>query len=70
MNETPVTANTLSPDERLALAREAYLRYHTSCFWFMREDARIGEEHIETIIRGLRAHGDRDAFRIAARLCR
>ena len=56
--------------EKLALAQAAFARFHTRCFWFLREDLRVGEEHLETIIRGLRAHGNREAFLIAAELCR
>jgi hypothetical protein len=36
----------------------------------MREDLLVGEEDIEAVIHGLRAHGNREAFLIAARLCR
>lgn len=56
--------------EKLALAQEAFARFHGRCFWFLREDLRVGAEHMDTIIRGLRAHGNREAFMIAARLCR
>jgi len=70
MNEpSTVTTPTASP-EKLALAQSAFARFHTRCFWFMREDLRVGEEDLEAIIRGLRAHGDREAFLIAAQLCR
>jgi hypothetical protein len=65
----PVNAPPVSP-ERLALARQAFEQFHLRCFWFMREDLRVTAENIETIIRGLRAHGNREAFLIAARLCR
>jgi hypothetical protein len=36
----------------------------------LRDDLQVGEEDIETIIRGLRVHGNREAFLLAARLCR
>jgi len=68
-NSTPVDGPPASP-ERLALAQQAFERFHTRCFWFMREDLRVGEKEIETIIQGLRSHGSREAFLIAARLCR
>jgi hypothetical protein len=71
MNELlSADATPLSTPERLALARHAFQRFHTRCFWFMREDLAVGEEDIESIVRGLRANGDREAFIIAARLCR
>jgi hypothetical protein len=68
-NPSPDSVPLAAPD-RLALARQAFARFHTRCFWFMREDLQIGEAEIETIIRGLRAHGNRQAFLIAAKLCR
>ncbi|MGO8701825.1 MAG: hypothetical protein ACLQVY_29430 [Limisphaerales bacterium] len=67
-NPSPVDRPPVSP-EKLALAQQAFERFHTRCFWFMREDLRVGEQEIETIIRGLRAHGNREAFLIAAKLC-
>jgi hypothetical protein len=67
LNSSPGPAAT---PEKLALARQAFKSYYARCFWFLREDLQIGPEHIKTIVRGLRAHGDREAFRIAARLCR
>lgn len=36
----------------------------------MREDLRVGAADIPEIVRGLRAHGNREAFFIAADLCR
>jgi hypothetical protein len=60
---------TVNP-EKLALAQQAFVKFYTRCFWFMREDLCVGGEDIEAIIRGLRAHGNREAFLIAARLCR
>ncbi len=54
----------------MALAQQAFVRFHTRCFWFMREDLVVGEADIEAVIRGLRAHGNREAFFIAAQLCR
>ena len=56
--------------EKLALAQQAFDRFHTRCFWFMREDLQVSEEDIEAIIHGLRNHGNREAFLIAAKLCR
>lgn len=56
--------------EKLALAQQAFERFHTRCFWFMRADAQITAEDVPEIVRGLRAHGNREAFLIAAELCR
>jgi len=69
MNKTPtVVALPASPD-KLALAQQAFEQYYTRCFWFMREDLRVGESELPSIIRGLRNHGNREAFMIASRLC-
>jgi hypothetical protein len=51
-------------------AQQAFDQFHTQCFWFMREDLRVTAEDLEAIIRGLRSHGNREAFLIAAKLCR
>jgi hypothetical protein len=69
MNERATLFTPLPMAERLELAQQAFNRFHTRCFWFMREDLRVSEEDIEAIIRGLRSHGNREAFLIAARLC-
>ncbi len=69
MSAPPLNVTPASP-EKLALAQRAFTRFYTRCFWFMREDLQVHEEHLDTIIRGLRAHGNREAFLIAARLCR
>ena len=70
MNETASISRPLTTPERLALAQQAFQRFHSRCFWFMREDLLVGEEDIEAVIHGLRAHGNREAFLIAARLFR
>ncbi len=70
MNEPATISTPLTMPEKLVLARQAFRDFHTQCFWFMREDAQIGEENIETVVRGLRSHGNREAFFIAAQLCR
>ena len=66
---SPAAPRPVTP-ERLALAQQAFEQFHARCFWFMREDLRVGEGDLEAIIRGLRAHGNREAFLLAAKLCR
>lgn len=56
--------------DRLALAREALETYRTRCFWFLVPDFVVDETTLPIVIRGLRSHGDRAAFLIAAQLCR
>jgi hypothetical protein len=60
----------LDPAQRLALAREAYAAYRTQCFWSFAPDFAVTDETLPFIIEGLRRHGDRAAFLLAARLCR
>jgi len=55
---------------RLALARTALETYRTSCFWSLSPDFAVTHETLPIIISGLRQHGDRRAFQIAAQLCR
>lgn len=64
------TAPPRVPPEQLALAQRAFAEFHSRCFWFMREDLRVGAADLPEIVRGLRAHGNREAFLIAAQLCR
>ena len=54
---------------RLALAAEALTAYRDRCFWFLAPDFAVSEATIPLIIEGLRSHGDREAFQLAARLC-
>ena len=70
LNESNISAAALSLTEKLALAQEAFERFHTLCFWFMRDELRVSEQNLPAIIRGLRSHGNREAFQIADRLCR
>jgi hypothetical protein len=59
-----------SPQSKLALAQEAYRRFHARCFWFMRADAEMTEADIPYLCERLRADGGREGFMLAAQLCR
>ena len=65
----PERQNTLDEIERLQLARQAFADYYARCFWYMRRDLEIGVGDIPEIARGLRLHGGRQGFILAARLC-
>ena len=65
----PQRENTLNETERLQLARQAFADYYARCFWYMRRDLEIGVADIPEIARGLRLHGGRQGFILAARLC-
>jgi hypothetical protein len=54
---------------KLALAQQAFERFHSRCFWFMRREARITEQEIPYICERLRADGGRPGFRLAAQIC-
>lgn len=55
---------------RVREARAAFRRFHVQCFWFMRKDLTVTEEHIPEIVRGLRQNGGREGFLLAQKLCR
>jgi len=69
MNEPSKAAPPLAAPTRLALAQQAFERFHSRCFWFMRREARITEEEIPYICERLRADGGRAGFRLAAQIC-
>jgi len=59
-----------TPPNQLALAQDAFRRFHARCFWFMRADAEITKEDIPYVCERLRADGGREGFLLAAELCR
>lgn len=66
---------TLSPQAardmvRVREARRAYRRFRATCFWSYRPDLVIRSEDVPWVAEQLRKHGDREAWRVAARLCR
>ena len=54
--------------ERLELANRLYGEYHTSCFWHCPRDLIITEELLPLVVDGLRKHGGRRGFILAAKL--
>lgn len=55
---------------RVREARRAFRRFRTTCFWSYRPDLEIGLDQVGWVAEQLRKHGNREAWRIAARLCR
>jgi hypothetical protein len=55
---------------RLREARRAFRRFHSQCFWYMNEDMEITLVDVPEIVRGLRQHGGRQGYLLAAKLCR
>ncbi|HEY9425738.1 MAG TPA: hypothetical protein VIR34_01190 [Gemmatimonadaceae bacterium] len=66
---------TLSPQAardmvRVREARRAFRRFRATCFWSYRPDLVIRSEDVPWVAEQLRKHGNREAWRVAARLCR
>lgn len=66
----PFDAHPLPDAGTLAAARAALADYRTRCFWSLSPDFTVTAETLPIIVDGLRRHGDRRAFQLAARLCR
>lgn len=65
----------LTPDAARAMvrvreARRAFRRFRTSCFWSFRPDLVIGTNDVSWVAEQLMKHGNREAWRIGAKLCR
>lgn len=54
---------------RVREAKRAYRTFYAQCFWQMRPDLKITLNDIPEIVRGLRQHGGRQGFILAAKLC-
>jgi hypothetical protein len=66
---------TLDPETarrmvRVREARRAFRRFRTTCFWSVRPDFRVTQSDVPWIAEQLMKHGNREAWRIGARLCR
>jgi hypothetical protein len=51
-------------------ARRAFRRFHASCFWSYRKDLKISQADVPWVAEQLMKNGNREAWRVAARLCR
>jgi hypothetical protein len=70
-----ISRRELTPDAARAMvrvreARRAYRRFYARCFWSYAPDLRITAADVPWVAEQLRRHGDREAWRVAARLCR
>jgi len=54
---------------RMREARRIYRRYYAQCFWYLRPDLMPTPADLPEIARGLRQHGGRAGFLLAAKLC-
>lgn len=55
---------------RVREARRAYRRFHAQCFWSYRPGLLITAADVPWVIEQLRRYGGRQAWDVAARLCR
>ncbi len=65
----------LSPETARAMikvreAGRAYRRFHAQCFWPYAPDLKITATQAPWVAEQLRKHGGREAWQVAARLCR
>ena len=63
----PETARTMV---RVREARRAFRRFRSTCFWSYRPDLVISAADIQWVAEQLMKHGNREAWRIGAKLCR
>lgn len=60
----------LTLEEKLHMAQDAFRKFHTVCFWYMREDLIVTQKNLHLIVKGLRENGTRETYRIVDQLCR
>ena len=51
-------------------ARRAFRRFRITCFWSYRPDLLIHAEDVPWVAEQLMKHGNREAWRVGAKLCR
>ena len=54
---------------RVREARRMYRRFHAECFWSFDPDYPIGPSDVAWVAKQLRAHGGRNAWEAAGKLC-
>jgi hypothetical protein len=55
---------------RVREARRAFHRFRSICFWSYRSDLVIGADDVPWVAEQLMKHGNREAWRSGAKLCR
>ena len=65
-----LSADTAREMVRVREARRAFKRFRSTCFWSYRPDLVIGASDIAWVAEQLMKHGNRDAWRVGAKLCR
>lgn len=64
-----LAADTARNMVRVREARRAFRRFRSTCFWSYRADLRITLTDVSWVAEQLRRHGNREAWRVAAKLC-
>ena len=65
-----LSANTAREMVRVREARRAFRRFRSTCFWSYRPDLVIGTNDVAWVAEQLMKHGNRDAWRVGAKLSR
>jgi hypothetical protein len=65
-----LTASAARDMVRVREARRAFQRFRATCFWSTRPDLLITLADVPWVAEQLMKHGNREAWRIGARLCR
>jgi len=52
----------------VALARQAFREFYARCFWSYAADLHIEEKDVAFVVRGLRLHGGKAGYPVAAEL--
>ena len=63
-------ADTARTMVKVREARRAFRRFRTTCFWSYQPDLAIGAADVAWVAEQLMKHGGREAWRVAAKLCR
>ena len=63
-------ADTARAMVRVREARRAFRRFRSTCFWSYRPDLVIRAEDVPWVAEQLMKHGNREAWRVAVKLCR
>ena len=65
-----LTAEAARAMVRVREARRAFRRFRTTCFWSCRPDLVNGINDVAWVAEQLMKNGNREAWRVGARLCR
>lgn len=66
---------TLKPETaremvRVREAQKVFRQFHALCFWSSSPDLNIGSNDLDWVVDSLRKYGNRNAWDVAAKICR